>query len=205
MGWRGRSLYVVVRELYAYTVPPSDSRTDAELIAAVDAGDEAAFSALYERYADWTLRVAFRFLRQREDALDVVQETFLYLLGRFPGFRLTARLTTYLYSVIRSLAITKLRRRRPATGGAGEDPLAAAAVDDAGLFAWAVDDDLAVLLAPLTDAQREIVLMRFVDDLSPDEIAEALKIPVGTAKSRLHGAVERLRASPAVRRYADEG
>lgn len=179
-----------------------DPRPDVDLIAAADAGDEAAFSALYQRHADWTLRVAYRFLRQREDALDVVQETFLYLLGRFPGFRLTSRLSTYLYSVVRSLAITKLRKRRTAAGG-GDGP-DAVAVEDSQLFAWAVDDDLAVLLAPLTEAQREIVLMRFVDDLSPDEIAEALGIPVGTAKSRLHGAVERLRGSPAMRRYADE-
>jgi RNA polymerase sigma-70 factor (ECF subfamily) len=178
-------------------VPPNDSRSDQELVAAANAGDLAAFEALYVRYRDWTLRVACRFTHNRDDALDVLQETFLYLLNKFPGFRLTARLTTFLYPAIRNTALTHRRKRRQRTDSRPPD--------DADLISPApaspLDDDLATILAALTDDQREVLLMRFVDDMTPTEIADALAIPVGTAKSRLHAAITRLRADPAAQKY----
>ncbi|MEI8195402.1 MAG: sigma factor-like helix-turn-helix DNA-binding protein, partial [Phycisphaerae bacterium] len=63
--------------------------------------------------------------------------------------------------------------------------------------------ELAVVLAVLPSAQREVVLMRFVDDLSLEEIAAALAIPLGTVKSRLHQALAVLRCDPRVRGYFD--
>lgn len=56
-------------------------------------------------------------------------------------------------------------------------------------------------MAALPETHREVVLMRFVDDMSLGEIAEALGIPLGTVKSRLHNALETLRHDPATRRY----
>jgi len=67
-----------------------DARNDLELIAAINDGDAAAFEALYFRYRNWVVGLAYRFTGDCDAALDVMQETFLYLLRKFPGFRLTA-------------------------------------------------------------------------------------------------------------------
>ncbi|HEX5047019.1 MAG TPA: sigma factor, partial [Gammaproteobacteria bacterium] len=87
-----------------------DPRSDDELVAACNVGDadEAtrAFEALYRRHRDFVLRVARRFTRDRELALDALQETFAYLLRKFPpagsGLVLTARLQTLLYPVAKN-------------------------------------------------------------------------------------------------------
>ena len=57
-------------------LPPTDPRSDDELVAAANAGDSAAFEALYDRYRDWAVGLAWRFAGDREEALDVVQRRF---------------------------------------------------------------------------------------------------------------------------------
>ena len=99
-------------------LPPTDPRSDDELVAAANAGDSAAFDAIYYRHRDWAIGLAYRFVGDRDDALDVVQDAFLYLLRKFPGFRLIARMTTFLYPVIRNLALQRRRKTsRNPTGG----------------------------------------------------------------------------------------
>src|SRR5436189_2340957 len=88
----------------------SDSRSDQELIAAVNDGDSNAFEALYYRYRDWVVSLAYRFTGDRELTLDVLQETFLYFVKKFPGFELTAQLKTFLYPAVRNLSIAARRK-----------------------------------------------------------------------------------------------
>src|SRR5438067_9031661 len=94
--------------------PPADPRPDQELIAAINAGDASAFDAIYYRYRERVVRLAFRFSGNRDDALDVLQETFAYLFRKFPGFVLTAQMTTFLYPVVRNLSLAAKRKRRAA-------------------------------------------------------------------------------------------
>src|ERR1044071_7858312 len=82
-----------------------DTRTDQELIAATNAGDAAAFDALYLRHRDWVVQLAHRLTGDADLALDVLQESFLYFLKKFPGFVLTANLKTFLYPAVRNLSI----------------------------------------------------------------------------------------------------
>ena len=72
-------------------------KPDRELVDLANKGDSEAFEALYYRYRDWVYRLAWRFTGHQQDALDVLQDTFVYLLGKFPGFELTASMTTFLY------------------------------------------------------------------------------------------------------------
>jgi len=172
-----------------------EQSTDAELIEACDAGDPDAFAELYHRHRDWVVRLARQFTRDDHLAVEVMQDTFAHLLSRFPGFRLTARLRTYLYPVVRNLSITAARRRRRdlAAGPDAGSPVAPAddaATDHAGL---------ARAIADLPDTQREVLLMRVVHGLAVAEIAIALGIPRGTVKSRLHAALETLRKDPRTR------
>ncbi|MYE81899.1 MAG: sigma-70 family RNA polymerase sigma factor [Gammaproteobacteria bacterium] len=179
-----------------------DPRSDETLVRTCNRGGPgaaAAFDALYRRHKDYVLRVALRFAPDMDTALDVLQETFLQLLRKFPpsgdGIELTARLTTLLYPIARNAAIDARRRaaRLPVDADVTPDDLAAAPEPDT--------HDLGELLAGLPDHQREVLTLRFVDGLTLDEVAQTLAIPLGTVKSRLHLGVARLRASPALKDY----
>lgn len=175
---------------------PSDPRSDAQLVAAANAGDPGAFDALYHRYKQWVVSLAIRFTGDPDLALDVLQETFIYLLSKFPGFKLTSRLTTFLYPAVKNLSIGLRRKRGKFTGGGDSfDTLPAPAP--------AESNELSVVIRNLPEPQREVVLMRFVDGLSLEEIGTALQIPLGTVKSRLHNALHTLRADPAVLKFFD--
>jgi RNA polymerase sigma-70 factor (ECF subfamily) len=168
---------------------PEDSRSDQELIGAANEGDAHAFESLYLRYRDWVVGAAHRITRDTDEALDVLQDVFLYLFKKFPGFELRAQMKTFLYPVVRNLALEKLRKRRRTVGLDGE--VAEPAVED--MPAPPVNGNtLAAAVARLPDDEREIVALRFSDDMALAEIAEALGIPAGTVKSRLHRALRRL-------------
>jgi RNA polymerase sigma-70 factor (ECF subfamily) len=180
-------------------VPPRpDPRSDLELIAALNAGESAAFDALYYRYRDRVLRLAYRFTANNADAQDVLQETFAYLHRKFPGFRLTASMTTFLFPVVRNLSLEILRKRRPS---ASDELLAGISGFVPSEEADHTRSELAAAMANLSPQHRETVLLRFVDDLTIDEIAAATNVPAGTVKSRLHHAIAAMREDPRIRRY----
>lgn len=165
--------------------------TDQQLVFAINQGESEAFETLYYRYRDWVMRLAWRFTGNETDALDVLQETFAYVVRKFPGFELTASMTTFLYPAVRNLAIAANRRRRRF---AGSDQLTDRF--EADNSPQADRSEWESLLGSLSDSHREILLMRFVDDMTQPEIAAALDIPLGTVKSRLHHAVEAVRRLP---------
>jgi len=176
-----------------------DGRTDLELVRALNGGDASAFDGLYYRHRDWVVRLAQRVTGNGDDALDVLQETFSYLFRKFPGFVLTASMTTFLYPVVKNLSIAARRKRTRVAQlpeDAPPDPPARVSVD--------LDrqrEELAAVLAALPEAQREVLLMRFVDGMSLVEIAEALGVPEGTVKSRIHNAIATLRKDERTMRY----
>jgi RNA polymerase sigma-70 factor (ECF subfamily) len=172
----------------------SDPRSDQILIAAVNNGDEEAFAVLYYRHRDWVVNLAFRFTGDRDLALDVLQETFLYFAKKFPGFRLDANLKTFFYPAVRNLSIAARRkaRRYQSTEEAQariEEVAALAPFEPGG-------QDLHSVLQALSHEHREVLLLRFVDGLSLAEIAESVAVPLGTVKSRIHNALENLRRDP---------
>lgn len=173
----------------------SDPRSDEELLRSAGAGDDDAFAALYYRYRDWTVRLARRFTGSDDDALDVLQDAFSYLLSRLPCLTLTARMTTFLYPVVRNLSINLRRKRQPQTAGDLPDDIPAPESPEPSRA------DLALVLRTLPGGHLEVVLMRFVDDMSLNEIADALAVPLGTVKSRLSNALATLRNDPRTRRY----
>jgi DNA-directed RNA polymerase specialized sigma24 family protein len=178
------------------TVPAEDAApSDQDLVAAANAGAPDAFDALYHRYKEWVLSLATRFTGDPDQALDVLQETFLYLFSKFPGFRLTSRLTTFLYPAVKNLSIGARRKSLRFMGGD------APALDVLAAPTPGAPPELTTVLAALPETHREVVLMRFVDGLALDEIATALSIPLGTVKSRLHNALATLRADERVKKY----
>lgn len=172
-----------------------DTRTDAQLIAAIGRRDHAAFNQLYARHQQWVYRLALRLTGNDADAWDVHQDTFLYLASRGPGMTLTSSLHTLLFTVIRNLAIKANQKRRRLVLG---DELLAALP---GKSSAGTNDDLLEMLQALDLPHRQVVILRYIDDLSMDEIAEVLAIPAGTVKSRLFHAHRQFRENPRLARY----
>jgi RNA polymerase sigma-70 factor (ECF subfamily) len=176
-----------------------DARTDLQLIAEINGGDDGAFEALYLRYRDWVVALAYRFTGDNDLALDVLQETFLYFLKKFPRFVLTAQFKTFLYPAVKNLSIAARRKAERHQSTEGE--LAALENQPTAETAKMGSGDLAIVLASLSEEQREVLLLRFVDGLSMNEIAEAMNIPTGTVKSRLHNALALLREDPRTKSF----
>lgn len=183
---------------------PSSQRTDADLLASAQAGDDSAFETLYFRYRDFVVRVARRFAADDEQAVDAAQETFAYLLRQLRGVRLAGKLTTYLYPIAKNRALDarrKAERERRRIGRWAAQQTAAAGSDVH--IQRGTDESLAAAIEALAEPQREVLLMRVVDGMSVDEVAAALQVPAGTVKSRLHNALETLRSRPELRAYWD--
>jgi len=142
------------------------------------------------------LRVALRFAPDNDTALDALQETFTYLLRKFPpegpGLTLTASLTSLLYPVARNSALTMRRKADRFPHTTEPDELPSVTCNE--------PSDIPLLLKDLPDQHREVLMLRFVEDLSLQDIANALDIPLGTVKSRLHLAIKTLRNSPEARK-----
>jgi len=168
-----------------------DNRPDLELVAAANRGERQAFETLYYRYRDWVYSLALRFCGDPHDACDVIQDTFFYFFNKFPGFELRSQIKTFLYPVTKHRALDRsMKRARTAPLGGEAEQLAAPPHRDPA----AERQRLADLVRSLPEPQREVVLLRFADGLALREIAEALTIPVGTVKSRLHQALSALRS-----------
>ena len=182
---------------------PGDIRTDEELVRSCNTGSAseaaAAFEVLYRRHRDFVLRVALRFAPSHDLALDVLQETFTYLLRKFPptgdGLKLSARLTSLLYPVAKHQALDARRKSERMSGDEelAELPAAEPVEPQTG--------DLDAVFAALPEERREVLQLRFVDDMPLADIAVALDIPLGTVKSRLHLAIRQLREDPAAREF----
>ena len=185
-----------------------DRRSDIELVERCNRGDRdeavEAFETLYRRHRDYVTRVSLRFGADREAAVDVLQETFLYLLKKFPpvgeGLVLTAQLRSLLYPVAKHLTLSSLRQRARIDDTEEFDPdrLPFPGADDPAERAPA---RLSAAVARLSPERREVLLLRFVDDMSLQDIADTLSIPLGTVKSRLHLAVRELRDSPEIKDF----
>ena len=177
------------------SIHPDDTRTDAQLIAATGQCDYSAFDKLYARHEQWVYRLAYRLTGNDADAWDVHQETFMYLAARAGAMTLTCSLRTLLFTVIRRLAIKANKKRRRLV--LGDELLAALPAKSVS----GENDDLLAVLQSLDLAHRQVVILRYIDDLGINEIAEVLGIPAGTVKSRLFNAHRQLRDNPGAARY----
>jgi RNA polymerase sigma-70 factor (ECF subfamily) len=159
---------------------------------------------LYHRHRDFALRIAWRYSTTDADALDAVQSAFVYLAGKLtpgvsPPFVLTAKLSTFLFPVVKheALALRRKGARMKLGADIGNEAAASAVVDELPARDAPPDADrsarrVASAIKSLPPAQREVILLRFIDNLSMEEISAVLAIPAGTVKSRLHNAMKAL-------------
>ncbi|MGH2468165.1 MAG: RNA polymerase sigma factor [Candidatus Limnocylindrales bacterium] len=183
--------------------------TREELVVAARQGDEAAFASLVEMDGPGALRLARAILTTRSDAEDAVQEAFFRAWRQLPKLRDAERWSAWFRRIVVRCAIDVVRRRQrirevaptrsissPIVGHDVDaalvraDPSAATADLEAGV----ADRDLAErALARLVPEDRALLALRFLADLEVPDAAAALGLRLGTAKSRLHRLLARLR------------
>jgi len=174
---------------------------DEALVRRMAAGDDQALGALYDRWAAVVHGVVSRLLRQPDDVEDVVEETFWQAWRQAARFdRTRGAVQTWLLTIARSRALDRvraLRRRReePLEGDDGQTVVQQAAEGDPGLDAEASERRRIVVaaLAGLPAEQREALELGYFGGLSQTEIAERTGQPLGTVKTRMRLAMQKLR------------
>ena len=175
----------------------TNGRPDAELVAAVLDGDDEAFAHLVRRYRDGYARFAVRMLGSHADADDALQSAFVRAYRGLRGCREPARFGAWLSQIVvnecRTFAARRSRReRRFVDDPALEEALAVAADGD---FAGeeGVREEIQRALDRLVPEQREAFVLKHVEELSYEEIAEITGVGVSALKMRVKRACERLR------------
>ena len=165
-------------------------RSDEDLMAAVASGDETALTALIDRYAANVHAYLLRHCGNREDADDLLQETWVRVARSARSFDTARRFRSWIYGIATNLTRDLFRRRMTrerALRDLATHPPAAPRTDS-------VDrGELRERIAELPENMRAVLLLRYYEGMSEAEMAEILDIPRGTVKSRLHAALRRLR------------
>ncbi len=173
--------------------------------------DERAFREFVALYRDKVFGVTYRMLGNRQEAEDVAQEVFITIFKSIDRFRGDAKLSTWVYRITANHTKNRLRYLARREGGRQNqyDDEAANAGPEVAFVAKSTSPDTALETAQLErrlqkamesldESQRILIVLRDIEDLSYDEIAQAVETPVGTVKSRLH------RARAAMREYLEE-
>ena len=155
---------------------------------------ERQFTEIVEQYSDLAYSVAFRMLRNVEDAEDAVQEAYISAFKALPNFKGQSKLSTWLYRIVVNACLMKIRKDKSRAKYISENLF-----DDALIYDWKNDPEeaavnselrstLEVGLDVLSPDLRAAVVLRDIQGLSTEESAEALNISIASLKSRLHRA-----------------
>jgi RNA polymerase sigma-70 factor (ECF subfamily) len=175
---------------------------DLQLIADCLQGRTAAFGELVTRHQDRLYNTVMRLLDNPEDARDVVQEAFLHAYQSLHAFKGDALFFTWLYRIAVNTAISMKRRDRlvlrlqpAADGGAGLDPLDPCELSRPGYALEMAEQEKRVhdALARLSPEHRAVLVLKDMEGMKYEEMAEVLQVPIGTIRSRLHRARLELR------------
>jgi RNA polymerase sigma-70 factor (ECF subfamily) len=180
---------------------------DPELIQAFKAGRLGAFTQLVERHQRSLINFFYHCSWDRQAAEDCAQEVFLRLYSHLGGYEPQAKFTTFLFRIARNLWIDRVRSAavhgKPvsleATGGPGEgsplrDRVAGPALSPVEILSRQ-EEELALerAIELLPEEQRMVLVLGELQGMKYQDVAAVLDVPVGTVKSRMHTAIERLK------------
>ena len=208
--------------------PATSGAGEAELVERLRSGDESAFGTLVDAYGATMLRVAQMYVRDREAAKEVVQETWLAVLNGIEDFEGRSSLKTWIFRILsnraktrgeregRTLPFSALAARDAEADEPSVDPDRFLGPDSATPGAWAAPprawpqdrllqretlDVIEDAIEMLPEAQREVIRLRDLEGWSAEEVAGALEISDGNQRVLLHRARSKVRA--ALERYLD--
>ena len=180
------------------TIVPTENLSDHELVAAAKQGDEAAFAEIVRRYRNPITNYLYRFLNDYEEAVDLVQETFVRVYFALERYHTDFAFSTYIYRIATNLAISELRKRKrrklvSLTGffhyddEEAEDfhPTDAKPLPDVDLVENEQSKMIARAIATLPEKYRAPIVLREIEGKSYEEVAEILELGLGTTKSRI--------------------
>lgn len=171
----------------------AEQQADLELVRRTLAGESEAFGSLVEKYKDPVFSVAYRMMGNSTEAEDVAQDAFVRAYTQLHAYSDSHRFSTWLLSITSHLAIDQIRRRR----------FVAMPLENVPFLEWIADgsqgpehqaleaetsDEMQRILSKLPTKYRVVLLLRYWNDLSYDEIAEALQVSGALVKARLHRA-----------------
>jgi RNA polymerase sigma-70 factor (ECF subfamily) len=188
---------------------PRDRLSDEDLLARLRAGQRDLFGTLVRRYERELYGYLRRYLGDDDLAADVFQNTFVQVFVKIEQYQTGRPARPWLYAIATNQAIDALRRRKRRVDGRADPLLAGEEGGDGGrpLFEVLRDRDLGPVeqaegaetrqlvrdaVDRLPDLLRQVVVMAYFQGLRYQEIADALDIPLGTVKSRLHAALAKL-------------
>lgn len=175
--------------------------SDRELMGRLAAGDRDALGPLMERHSRRVYRIALAYLRRPDDAMDVVQETFVKAYRSAVRWDPASEVAPWLTRIAVNQSIDTYRRSRrrlqllaplPDTDRSFDIEAREASPERRAIGREAAER-ISRALVSLPETQRAVFVMRHYDEMSLDEIARALDLRLGTVKSSLHRAVHRLR------------
>ena len=185
------------------------NENEAELIFRCQKGDQNALKEIFNQYHKKVYRIAYGVVRQREEALDIVQEVFIKLFNSIHQFRGKSKFYTYLYRMTMNTSIDHTRKMKKVSALSMDEDAGFQLSDDAerrpdrildhkeleARVQWAMDQ--------LSPDQKAALIFREVEGLSYQEIAEATGSSIGTVMSRLH--YGRKRMQKLLQEYVKEG
>jgi RNA polymerase sigma-70 factor (ECF subfamily) len=171
-----------------------------DLIQRARKGDQEAFAALVNEHQRYVHNLAVRVLKNEEEALDLAQETFVRAWTALPNFRGQSSFRTWLYRIVTNLCYNRLPNLRRSLSELGDDVIAELP-ETAGTFgnpAHGVESRelrsyLHQAIDRLDEHYRLLISLRYQNELSYEEIATMLNLPLGTVKTGLFRAKEQLR------------
>ncbi|HQR07490.1 MAG TPA: sigma-70 family RNA polymerase sigma factor [Gemmatales bacterium] len=173
--------------------------TDEMLIAGISRGDAASLAALYDRYAPRAFGLILQILKNQTDAEDVVQETFLQVwqqAGRYDSRK--GKPTVWILLLARCRALDRLRKKQSklfaVQENVSEPPSPAPSTDEA-IQLNESQKLICSALCTLSQEQQEPIRLAFYEGLTHMEIAEQVRLPLGTVKTRIRTGMQTLRTT----------
>jgi RNA polymerase sigma-70 factor, ECF subfamily len=177
-------------------------KEEQELIRKAQKGDRDAFREIFDRYHGRLFSCAFSILMNKEDAEDVVQDAFVKVFFSIEGFKGDSSFYTWVYRIVHNLAVD-LKRKKGRRGGDAEEyrediglsPVEAFMSPSSSLHHRQQLVLLQKALQELSDEHRETLVLREIEGLSYEEIADVTGVSKGTVMSRLFYARKKLQKS----------
>jgi len=166
-----------------------------ELIERCRRGDEAAFQTLIDRYKNLVFGLIARTVHDPSRADDLAQDVFLRIYRGLPYFRGEARLSTWIYRIVINVCSQELERpRAPMSLDTGSGADAGPGAIDRRFGDLELRDRLEKAITRLAPNYRLLIAAHYLQGVQYEELAEALRLPLGTVKTQLHRAKRQLRA-----------